>query len=61
MRAEGTRLFGHPRAVFSLSVIGLCYIAAYAGIIGHLVLFLTAAPEDYGFGWTNDEAIRLYG
>ena len=47
--------------MFSLSLIGLWYIAAYAGIVGHLVLFLTAAPEDYVFGWTDDEAIRLYG
>ena len=35
--------------------------AGYAGLIGHLVLIMTAAPGEYGYGWTDAEAIRLYG
>ena len=30
-------------------------------MIGHLVLFVTAAPGDSGYGWTGGEAVRLYG
>ena len=37
------------------------HVAGYAGLIGHLVLIMTAAPGDYGYGWTGADAVRLYG
>ena len=54
-------LFDHPRQVWPLAQVALWHIAAYAGLIGHLVLLMTATPGDYGYGWTDAEAIRLYG
>ena len=54
-------LRGHPRQLYPLTHVALWHIAAYAGLIGHLVLVMTAAPGEYGYGWTNAEAIRLYG
>ena len=53
--------FGQPRQIYSLALVSLWHVAAYAGLIGHLVLFITAAPRDYGYGWTGGEAVRLYG
>ncbi len=61
MPADKTDFYGHPRGLFVLSFIALWFVAAYAGIIGHLVLFLTTPALDYGFGWSGAEAIRLYG
>lgn len=37
------------------------HVGGYAGLIGHLVLIMTAAPGDYGYGWTDADAVRLYG
>ncbi len=54
-------LLHHPRQIYPLTHVALWHIAAYAGLIGHLVLIMTAAPAEYGYGWTNAEAVRLYG
>lgn len=54
-------LFDHPRQIYPLTHVALWHTAGYAGLIGHLVLVMTAPPAEYGYGWTNAEAIRLYG
>ena len=53
--------FNHPRQVYPLTQVALWHIAGYAGLLGHLVLIMTATPADYGYGWTDGDAIRLYG
>ncbi len=58
-RTDG--FFDHPRQIYTLAHVSLWHVAAYAGLIGHLVLFITATPRDYGYGWTGAEAVRLYG
>ena len=54
-------LVDHPREVYPLAHVALWSVAGYAGLIGHLVLVMTAAPGDYGYGWTDADAVRLYG
>lgn len=54
-------LFDHPRQIYPLTHVALWHAAGYAGLIGHLVLIMTASPAEYGYGWTDAEAIRLYG
>ena len=53
--------FDHPRQIFPLTQVALWHIAGYAGLLGHLVLIMTTAPAQYGYGWTDADAIRLYG
>ena len=53
--------FDHPRQIYPLALVSLWHAAAYAGLIGHLVLFITASPGEYGYGWTGAEAVLLYG
>ena len=53
--------FDQPRQIYPLALVSLWHVAAYAGLIGHLVLFITASPGEYGYGWTGAEAVRLYG
>ena len=47
--------------MYPLTLVALWHAAGYAGLIGHVVLIMTAAPGAYGYGWTDAEAIRLYG
>ncbi len=54
-------LLDHPRQIYPLTHVALWHAAGYAGLIGHLVLIMTAPPAEYGYGWTDAEAIRLYG
>ena len=53
--------FNHPRQIYPLTQVALWHIAGYAGLLGHLVLIMTTTPADYGYGWTDGDAIRLYG
>ena len=54
-------LLDHPPQIYPLTHVALWHAAGYAGLIGHLVLIMTAPPAEYGYGWTDAEAIRLYG
>lgn len=55
--------FDHPPDLppDALTQVSLWHVAGYAGLLGHLVLIVTAAPAEYGYRWTDAEAIRLYG
>ena len=51
-------LLDHPRQVYPLTLVALWQAAGYAGLIGHLVLIMTAAPGEHGYGWTDAESRR---
>lgn len=53
--------WGYPRGVFLLSFTELWERFSYYGMVALLVLFLTAAVEQGGFGWDRPEALKLYG
>jgi POT family proton-dependent oligopeptide transporter len=54
-------LFGHPKALFMLFSTEMWERFSYYGMRALLVLFLTAATLQEGFGWNSMEALKLYG
>jgi POT family proton-dependent oligopeptide transporter len=61
---SGTTLFGHPKGLFVLFFTELWERFSFYGMRAILVLYLTAQttdPTNPGLGWTNDEALALYG
>ncbi|MDF2177499.1 peptide MFS transporter [Aliiglaciecola sp. CAU 1673] len=54
-------LMGHPKGLFLLFGTEMWERFGYYGMRALLVLYLVAAVEDGGFGWTNGDALRLYG
>ncbi|WP_057832077.1 peptide MFS transporter [Colwellia sp. TT2012] len=54
-------LFGHPKGLFLLFGTEMWERFGYYGMRAILVLYLIASTQDGGFGWTNQEALRLYG
>lgn len=52
---------GHPKGLFLLFGTEMWERFGYYGMRALLVLYLIAAVEDGGFGWTGSEALRLYG
>lgn len=62
MTEQGT-ILGHPKGLYILFFTELWERFSYYGMRAILVLFLTStvAGDNPGFGWTNAEAINLYG
>lgn len=62
MTDQGT-ILGHPKGLYILFFTELWERFSYYGMRAILVLFLTStvAGDNPGFGWTNAEAINLYG
>jgi len=54
-------LFGHPKGLFLLFGTEMWERFGYYGMRALLVLYLVASVQDGGFGWTNAEALSLYG
>ncbi|QBY05460.1 MFS transporter [Thalassotalea sp. HSM 43] len=54
-------LLGHPKGLFLLFGTEMWERFSYYGMRAILVLYLIAAVETGGFGWTNSEALALYG
>ncbi len=54
-------LFGHPKGLFLLFGTEMWERFGYYGMRALLVLYLIASVQDGGFGWTNQEALSLYG
>jgi proton-dependent oligopeptide transporter, POT family len=54
-------LFGHPKGLFLLFGTEMWERFGYYGMRALLVLYLIASVQDGGFGWTNAEALGLYG
>ncbi len=57
------QVFGHPIGLYVLFFTEMWERFSYYGMRAILVLFLTAKTTDAnaGFGWTNIEALKLYG
>ncbi len=57
------QLFGHPIGLFVLFLTEMWERFSYYGMRAILVLFLIAETtgDNPGFGWTNGEALALYG
>lgn len=51
----------HPKGTYLLAVTEMWERLSYYGMRGLLVLYLTSATIDGGFGWSSAEAISLYG
>lgn len=58
--APGGLLFGHPKGLFLVAGTEFWERFSYYGMLGLLVLYLTSAASRGGFGWSEQEAIRLY-
>ena len=54
-------LFGHPKGLFLLFGTEMWERFGYYGMRALLVLYLVASVQDGGFGWSNQEALSLYG
>ncbi len=52
---------GHPKGLFLLFGTEMWERFGYYGMRALLVLYLVASTQDGGFGWTNAEALKLYG
>jgi proton-dependent oligopeptide transporter, POT family len=61
MHAPGGTLWGYPKGVLLLSFTELWERFSYFGMLAILVLYLTTAVADGGFGWSEPEALKLYG
>lgn len=53
--------FRQPRAVYVLSATEFWERFSFYGLMGLLVLFLSAPLAEEGFGWSDAEAVRLFG
>ncbi len=54
-------LFGHPKGLFLLFGTEMWERFGYYGMRALLVLYLVATVENGGFGWSNADALSLYG
>jgi len=54
-------LLGHPSGLFILFFTEMWERFSYYGMRALLVLFLTSALMDGGWGWSREEALGLYG
>ena len=56
-------LFGHPKGLFILFFTEMWERFSYYGMRAILVLYIIAetTAENPGLGWTNSEALGLYG
>ena len=57
------KIFGHPVGLYILFFTEMWERFSYYGMRAILVLFLVAqtSGDNPGFGWTNAEALALYG
>ncbi|EKF53931.1 POT family amino acid/peptide transporter [Galbibacter marinus] len=62
-KPEKEELFGHPKGLYILFFTELWERFSYYGMRALFTLFLVAetTSDNAGFGWTNDDALALYG
>ncbi|MEP1384841.1 MAG: peptide MFS transporter [Paraglaciecola sp.] len=56
-----TQFLGHPKGLFLVSGVELWERFSYYGMLGLLVLFLTANASTGGFYWSTPTALKLMG
>lgn len=58
---EQPKLWGHPKGLYILFLTEMWERFSYYGMRGLLVLYLVANVSSGGFGWSEVEALTLYG
>lgn len=58
---EQSRLWGHPKGLYILFLTEMWERFSYYGMRGLFVLYLVANVDSGGFGWTEVQALTLYG
>ncbi|WNC67407.1 peptide MFS transporter [Thalassotalea nanhaiensis] len=58
---QSSTILGHPKGLFLLFGTEMWERFSYYGMRAILVLYLVATVESGGFGWSNAEALSLYG
>lgn len=61
MDVRDRKLIGHPKGLFLVSGVELWERFSYYGMLGLLVLFLTANAGTGGFNWPETTALKLMG
>ncbi len=61
MNQSTSTFLGHPKGLFLLFGTEMWERFSYYGMRAILVLYLVATVQDGGFGWSNSEALALYG
>ncbi|WP_068545392.1 peptide MFS transporter [Thalassotalea crassostreae] len=61
MTHQSTEFLGHPKGLFLLFGTEMWERFSYYGMRAILVLYLVATVQEGGFGWSNSEALALYG
>ncbi|MBL8268987.1 peptide MFS transporter [Steroidobacter sp.] len=61
VRPQSATWLGHPRGMYLVAFAELWERFSYWGLVGLLVIFLTASPSNGGWGWDNARALQLYG
>lgn len=61
VKAPGGLMFGYPKGLFLVAGTELWERFSFYGMLGLLVLFLTDPVMNDGFGWSEADALRLYG
>lgn len=61
VKVPGRLLFGYPKGLFLVAGTELWERFSFYGMLGLLILFLTDPVGDHGFGWSESDALRLYG
>ncbi len=63
--ARSTGMLSHitdqPKGIYLLFTVEMWERFSFYGMRGMLVLFLTSATQNAGFGWSNAQALNLYG
>src|SRR5690606_8819001 len=55
------KIWGHPKGLYILFFTELWERFSYYGMRAILVLYIIASIADGGLGWSNSEALALYG
>lgn len=61
MNQSTSTLWGHPKGLFLLFGTEMWERFSYYGMRAILVLYLVATVQEGGFGWSNADALSLYG
>ena len=59
--SDSGTIFGHPKGLAILFFTEMWERFSYYGMRGLFVLYLVADVSDGGFGWSQVEALSLYG
>src|SRR5690606_28774141 len=61
LKPSSETVFGHPAALFVLFFTEMWERFSYYGMRALLTVFLVSTIAEGGWGWTSEEALKLYG